>query len=275
MRCVGESGVGGWGSWGWWWATFMIRDSSGQLIRGGGVTAIERWALRWRLGLGVCAAICLLAWLGMWVWMTSGDIEWIVLLIVGVFFATQWGLLAPSAGWGFRLAKVGRPMKRAIFFAALPTALLAYTLFMVFHEVVDGYTLFGRIEDELVLFGLPGCVWAFWCGVFYLQWRDVDEYTWLAKVLRRLIAGSLVEVFLSIGVYAWNPQNEDCECARGSFWGLLIGSTVFVWSFGPGVVLLFMHERYRDEKRRLLIQQRRDQRQVAGDQDDGDAESRF
>jgi hypothetical protein len=77
------------------------------------------------------------------------------------------------------------------------------------------------------------------------------------------MAGSVVEMLVSFVLLIWNPYKEDCTCARGSFWGLTFGATVLFWSFGPGVVLLVMHEDYCLEKRRMLIKRRRAERREA------------
>jgi len=60
------------------------------------------------------------------------------------------------------------------------------------------------------------------------------------------IAGSLLEVFVSIPVYA--TRQEQCYCARGSYAGLVLGTTALLWAFGPGIFLLFLREKQRREK---------------------------
>ena len=62
------------------------------------------------------------------------------------------------------------------------------------------------------------------------------------------VKGSFLEMFVGIGVFAWNPQKEDCYCARGSYTALIFGGTVLLWCFGPGIILLFLREKYRRER---------------------------
>ena len=84
--------------------------------------------------------------------------------------------------------------------------------------------------------------------MFFVYWRQGDRATQMGKMIRGLIAGSLLETFIAIGVYAWNPHREECYCARGSYTGLVFGATVLLWCFGPGVVLLFLRERERRDR---------------------------
>jgi hypothetical protein len=59
-------------------------------------------------------------------------------------------------------------------------------------------------------------------------------------MINSLITGSIMDLFVAIGVYAWNPQQDDCWCARGAYTGLVLGATVMIWLFGPGIILLFL-----------------------------------
>jgi hypothetical protein len=68
----------------------------------------------------------------------------------------------------------------------------------------------------------------------------------MGRVVRGLIAGSVLEMLVAVPIYV--TREDDCYCARGSYAGLVFGVTVILWAFGPGVFLLFMREKRRREK---------------------------
>jgi hypothetical protein len=68
----------------------------------------------------------------------------------------------------------------------------------------------------------------------------------VGRVIRGLIAGSVLELFVAVPIYA--TRQDECYCARGSYAGLVFGTTVLLWAFGPGVFLLFVKEKHRREK---------------------------
>jgi hypothetical protein len=68
----------------------------------------------------------------------------------------------------------------------------------------------------------------------------------VARLIRGLIAGSVLELFVAVPIYA--TRQEECYCARGSYAGLVFGTTILLWAFGPGVFLLFVKEKHRREK---------------------------
>jgi len=173
-------------------------------------------------------------------------------LYLGVFLLTQWMFLRPGRGWQIKLTPSGRPMRSAVVAAGFAAMLLTVGMVLALLEIVQENAFMDKI-------GLIGCwigmavVWGGWIVAFAVYWRQADRYTQLGKVVRGLVAGSFLELFVATGVYAWNPHNKDCYCARGSYTGLVFGGTVLLWAFGPGVVLLFMREKHRQQK--LLAQE--------------------
>ena len=65
------------------------------------------------------------------------------------------------------------------------------------------------------------------------------------RIIRGLIAGSILELFVSIPIFV--TRQDDCYCARSSYTGLVFGATALLWAFGPGVLLLFLREKRRIE----------------------------
>jgi hypothetical protein len=99
---------------------------------------------------------------------------------------------------------------------------------------------------EYLLVLVPLILWILWSVVFCIYFRQTDYYTWAGRIVRGLIAGSILELFISIPIYI--TREEDCYCARGSYAGIVFGGTVLLWAFGPGVFLLFLREKRRIEK---------------------------
>lgn len=88
----------------------------------------------------------------------------------------------------------------------------------------------------IVLVGLP---WIFWFAVFavLLAGRWSSGFGWM---YRTLVAGTFAEVLFTVPVDVMVRRRTNCYCNEGTFWALIIGGTSALWTFGPGVVLLFV-----------------------------------
>lgn len=178
------------------------------------------------------------------------------LVVLGGVLLMQYLFLAPGRGWLPRVSHTGRPMKMAIAAAAFMAMVVTAGLIFTVLEVVDRYQWLGEEYQYLGFWAIMFFVWVIWGFVFFLLYRNtkLDRFTWMTRMVNRLLAGSIVQVLMSSAVYAWNPRGEkQCHCARGSYTGLVFGGTVMLWTFGPGLILLFMREKYRRE----LIQNRK------------------
>ena len=91
-------------------------------------------------------------------------------------------------------------------------------------------------------------IWAIWAWVFFIYWKQGDRYTQSGKMIRGLVAGSILEIMVAVPVQIWATRQRDCYCCRGSYTTLILASTVLIWAFGPGIILLYMRERYRRGK---------------------------
>jgi len=43
-------------------------------------------------------------------------------------------------------------------------------------------------------------------------------------------------------------RQRECYCCRGTYTTLILAGTVLLWAFGPGIVLLYMREKYRQQR---------------------------
>ena len=207
-----------------------------------------------------------------WPFQDDSEFGWVtygfVFVYVGVFFVTQWLFLAPLGGWRIPLSATGRPLRRSVLSAALMAGLLTTGLIAVVLELPNvwirltvGMSPNGEVDDAEVLrigslavatlwpaLWLLAASWALWAWVFAVYWRQGDRYTQMGRMIRGLIAGSLLELMVSIPAHVWVMRQRECYCFRGTYTGIVLATTVLLWAFGPGIVLLFLRERYRREK---------------------------
>jgi len=174
---------------------------------------------------------------------------WNFALYLGVFFITQWLFLCPRGSWRIQMHDTGRSMWASILTAAFIAMVLTTAGVATLMEIPNKWVWLYETESTFYcLWAAMGCVWLLWTVVFYLYWRGGDRYTRMTKMIRALIAGSIVELLVAAPVQAMVYDRDDCHCARGSYTGLVFGGTVLLWAFGPGIVLLFLREKYRREQ---------------------------
>lgn len=169
-------------------------------------------------------------------------------LVLGLLLVLQWLFLRPSRGWTIRMARKARPMRTSVIAAGFMAMLLTAGLIAALMELPNWYApmLDGPWPGAFAGVWLAmAVIWGAWVAVFWVYWRQGDRYTQMSRMIRGLVAGSVLEMIIAAPIQAANLHEDDCYCARGSYTGLVFGGTVLVWCFGPGVVLLFMRERYR------------------------------
>lgn len=169
-------------------------------------------------------------------------------LLLGIVLVAQWAFLRPGRGLTVSLTKTGRPMTSAVMAAALMAMFLSLALLATLLELFDGWDNAWADGQPWALWTGMVVVWMAWAMVFAKYWRDGDRYTQLSRMIRWLLAGSVLTLIIAAPAQAYATRNRDCYCARGSYTGLVLGGTVLFWLFGPGIVLLFLREKYRAQK---------------------------
>lgn len=169
-------------------------------------------------------------------------------LVLGEGLILQCLFLRPRRGIALRLTETGRPLKGAAIAAGLMGSLLTVGLVATLLEIPNWWESMGS-------FSLIGSwvaiavLWIVWGVIFAVFWKAGDEYTRLTRIIRGLLAGSVLELLVAAPVQAMVvSQKRECYCARGSYTGLVLGGTVILWLFGPGIVLLFLREKHRRER---------------------------
>ncbi len=174
-----------------------------------------------------------------------------VSLFLGVLLFLQWMYLRPGSGWLTRFATTGRSLTGSVIAAAAMAMLLSVGLIALVLEVPD---LWEPLMDDMGYWGIGGVwvgmlvIWGLWAWVFYVYWRQGDQYTRMGRIIRGLVGGSLLEILVAVPAHILVMRQRDCYCLRGTYTTLVFAGIVLLWAFGPGVVLLFLRERYRCER---------------------------
>jgi len=171
-------------------------------------------------------------------------------LFLGLLLLTQWMFLRPRRGWKVLLSETARPMKTAVAAAAFMAMMLSFGAIAVSMELFGVWDdVAGDEEWAKLLVGAVVVLWLLWTIVFFVYWRKGTRFQQLRTMARGLIVGSILELFVAVGVFVWKPDSDDCWCLRGSYTGLVFSATVMIWAFGPGLLFLFMREaRYHREE---------------------------
>ncbi len=180
-----------------------------------------------------------------------------VALVLGLLLLAQWAFLRPGGGWTVRVTAVGRPLKSAVIAAALMAMLLTIGAIALLLELPNWWApIMGGIDDDAIAggWGITGVwaamliAWGVWAWIFFIYWRQGDRYTQMGKMIRGLVAGSLLEIFVAVPVHVWAVRQRECYCCRGTYVTLVFAGAVLLFAFGPGIVLLYAREKHRRAK---------------------------
>ena len=174
-----------------------------------------------------------------------------VVIVVGLLLLAQWAFLRPGKGWTIRMVTVGRPLKTSIFAAGVIAMLLTVGFVALLLElpnwwegIMSADSYWGIICVWIAML----IIWGIWSCIFFVYWRQCDRYTQLGRMIRGLVAGSILETIIAVPVHIWATRQRECYCCRGTYTTLILAATVLIWAFGPGIVLLYMREKRRLEK---------------------------
>ena len=173
-----------------------------------------------------------------------------VALIIGLLLIAQWAFLRPVRGFAISLAVQGRPLKSAVIPAAAMAMLLTVGPIALILEVLDWWKpiIDGDARTVIGLWMAMLLLWSVWAWIFFAYWRQGDRYTQLGKMIRALVAGSLLEVLVAVPVHVSIARPRQCYCERGTYTTLVLAGTVLLWAFGPGIILLYLREKHRRAK---------------------------
>jgi hypothetical protein len=141
---------------------------------------------------------------------------------LGLSLLTQWFFLRPRGGLALREESKGRSMRFATFGAGFCAMLITFGLIAALMEIPDLWEE-AVFADEFYHPGVYGWMvglWAVWAMVFYRYLRS------RSRILRALIAGTVLELLVAAPVHAACYKRDDCYCTRGSYTALVFGGRV-------------------------------------------------
>lgn len=204
--------------------------------------APPRWRevlFRLRVVLLVAYAALLAGAVGFCLWQDADG--WVVVVGLLVLFGLQGLFLLgmPALRWP-------RPTRRRAMAASLVTGALVAGLltFGLLATVLNLFDLWKAATNKIGghIFWVIAVAWGGWLVAFAVMWAG----QWLggfAKLYKLLIAGTWLELLVTIPVDVQVRKRTNCYCGEGTFFALVLGSLVAVWSFGPGLALLFLTRR--------------------------------
>ncbi len=172
--------------------------------------------------------------------------------MLGLLMLAQYAFLRPRRVLAMHLTQEGKPLRSAVIGAGAMAMLLTVGAIALLLELPDWWAVELDSADHwrLALRSWGGMlvIWVIWAWVFFVYWRQGDRYTQLGRMLRGLIAGSVLEAIVAIPVHIWATRQRECYCARGTYTTLVFSGVVLLWAFGPGIILLYQREKYRQAK---------------------------
>jgi len=172
--------------------------------------------------------------------------------VIALWAGLQTAFLSPIAGRP-AVESQGRSMLPSVIAAAFIGSLGCALLWVVLIEgllaVVSAdndqfQNWYGGIVGTGYLTGL-----AVWIGGGFIWYvllsraGSMRNPAGLDRLVRRVFAGTCIELLLGVVIYLQVRRRTSCYCAMASFWGIVLGVATMFWMCGPWAVLLVTRQR--------------------------------
>jgi hypothetical protein len=207
---------------------------------------LPRWRealYRLRIVLLVAYAALLAGAVAFYVWLDADGFLVVAGLLVFLGVQALFLLGMPALRWP-------RPTRRKAMASSLITgsAIAALITFGLCATALNFFDVWKTATNAVGghIFWTIVVAWAAWLFVFSMMLAG----QWLGgfvKLYKLLVAGTWLELLVTIPVDVQVRHRTKCYCGEGTFFALIIGSSLAIWSFGPGLVLLFLTRRLQRE----------------------------
>ena len=211
----------------------LIRDAEGNLTGESTSRLLGVWpSLRELIDLATLPEFML--------WMLGG---------IGALTAAQALFVMPVRRPG-RSGRGGKGLRTSLCVAGLAIAGLVLAGVMGVAGVLEEYGVVG----EGMIGWIPGAPWTVMGAVVLAGWsvatpmliafvRAGKKETVLARLSRRLLIGTVIEVALLIPLDVMVRRKTNCYCWAGTYWGLTLCGAIGVFALGPAVFLPLLARR--------------------------------
>jgi hypothetical protein len=138
----------------------------------------------------------------------------------------------------------GKGARTSLCIAGMAIGALVLAVVMAWYGVADEYDLWGpqAIDDLplprwMVVAVIVGTGWAVATPLLFAFVKGGPRETVLARLSRRLLLGTMVEVALLIPLDVMVRRKTSCYCWAGTYWALTVCGAVGVFALGPAVFL--------------------------------------
>jgi hypothetical protein len=176
------------------------------------------------------------------VWMGGGIVA--ITLAQAVFL---WPVRRPGP-----LGPKGRGARASLCIAGAAIAMMVFAVVLAWYGVADEYERWGPdaidslpVPRWTVVATIIGVGWAVATPLLFAFARAGPKETTLARLSRRLLLGTIVEIALLIPLDVMVRRKTSCYCWAGTYWALTVCAAVGVFALGPAVFLPLLARRRR------------------------------
>jgi len=208
-------------------------------------------ALRWVfLALYAAHFLALLVW-GFFTKSQGNDNGILCWLYVGITLVTQALFIFCSGTMNLckpiRRRRLIVPLAIAAALLSLMAAAFLYGLMELFRVEIRELHLPRQLSESGFLYVVIGINWIIWAVVLYVRTREHQRFTVMQRIVSAIFAGSLAELLAAIPAHVIVTRRPGCLVGLQTSMGLSAGLIVMFWTFGPGIVLLFLQDRRKAE----------------------------
>lgn len=91
--------------------------------------------------------------------------------------------------------------------------------------------------------------WLVWGVLLYFFTRGRGRFVVIRRIAFLLFAGSAAELLAALPSHLIVSRRPGCFVGLFTLSAIIAGVCVMVWSFGPGIFLLFVYGRYREDRK--------------------------
>ena len=158
-------------------------------------------------------------------------------LLLGVMALAQVALLAVPVRVASRRPVTRRPLAMTIGAAVLMMSALVVGAFCSIYEF--GFHEAGGYWTIWTALGLGLGAWCIWGWIFFRFSRRLEAADFVSRICRWLFTGSILELLIAVPTHIVARYRDYCCAGVMTFIGLTMGTSVMLFSFGPGVFFLF------------------------------------